>query len=73
MSGTGVGVNYLGVCEGAVGDDRGEALRIEDGVRRVISGDVEEFAAEYPAILPAAAGGSSCGPRVSAAAARRVP
>jgi signal transduction histidine kinase/CheY-like chemotaxis protein len=47
-----VGVNYLSVCEATAGDDRREALRIEQGLRQVIAGDLEEFAAEYPCHPP---------------------
>lgn len=43
-----VGINYLDVCERAVGEDLEEARAAAVGIRRVLCGEVPEFAIEYP-------------------------
>lgn len=44
----GVGTNYLEVCERAAGDCADEAGTAAQGIRRVLSGDLDQFALEYP-------------------------
>ncbi len=46
--GYGVGTNYLEVCERAAGDCADEAGAAAQGIRRVLSGDLDQFALEYP-------------------------
>ncbi|NNG00988.1 MAG: helix-turn-helix transcriptional regulator [Desulfobacteraceae bacterium] len=47
-----IGVNYLSVCEATEGIDRGDAMRVAEGVRSVIRGDVDEFLYDYPCHAP---------------------
>lgn len=42
------GDNYLSICETAKGEDEVDARRIANGIRAVISGEVEEFLYDYP-------------------------
>ena len=46
--GFGVGQNYLGICEGVIGDCSEEALTAAKGIRQVLQGKEKEFALEYP-------------------------
>ncbi len=46
------GVNYLEVCESAAGEYADEAGEVADGIRAVISGNVDEFSLEYPCNAP---------------------
>jgi PAS domain S-box-containing protein len=48
----GIGVNYLDICERAQGDCADEALGAALGIRRVLRGETEEFAIEYPCHSP---------------------
>jgi PAS domain S-box-containing protein len=45
---TGVGVNYLAICEAAAGTGAAEAIRAAEGIRAVLDGTMEEFSLEYP-------------------------
>ena len=47
-----VGCNYLEVCERAPGDCSGEAAEAGRGLRRVLQGELREFALEYPCHSP---------------------
>jgi len=47
-AGSGVGENYLGICEQAGQDFGDEASRAAIGIRAVMSGAVREFSIEYP-------------------------
>lgn len=49
-----VGLNYLEICDSAVGDPEEvqKAREVADGIRKVIAGDVNEFATEYPCHSP---------------------
>jgi DNA-binding CsgD family transcriptional regulator len=49
-----VSVNYLEICDSAVGDPEEveKAREVADGIRKVIAGDVNEFATEYPCHSP---------------------
>ncbi len=49
----GVGQNYLEVCTSAQGDCAEEAEDAARGIRRVLSGEAEEFTLEYPCHSPA--------------------
>jgi two-component system sensor histidine kinase/response regulator len=45
---SGVGQNYLDVCERARGDGSEEAQGAATGIRRVLQGEASEFSVEYP-------------------------
>jgi DNA-binding CsgD family transcriptional regulator len=47
-------VNYLEICDSAVGDPNEveKAREVADGIRRVIAGDISEFATDYPCHSP---------------------
>ena len=47
-----VGVNYLSACENATGRDREDALATAKGIRSVMSGELDNFAFEYPCHSP---------------------
>jgi PAS domain S-box-containing protein len=47
-SSCGIGVNYLGVCDAAEGNWSDEAKVVAQGIRQVISGQLEQFCLEYP-------------------------
>lgn len=47
-----LGVNYLAVCEQAGPEAGAEPLAVAQGIRRVISGDLEEFFIDYPCHSP---------------------
>ncbi|MBL8142288.1 MAG: PAS domain-containing protein [Acidobacteria bacterium] len=49
---TGIGANYLDVCTRAGGDDQLVAVSVREGVRAVIDGVRQEFAAEYECSWP---------------------
>jgi len=42
------GMNYLGVCDSATGEDASDALDIAKGIRQVINGEITEFLFDYP-------------------------
>ncbi len=48
----GVGVNYLGVCDAAGGQDAADARQVARGIRAVIAGEVEELMHDYPCHAP---------------------
>ncbi len=48
----GVGVNYLAVCEQAVGDRRAGSAQVADGLRMVLSGTATRFERVYPCHAP---------------------
>jgi DNA-binding CsgD family transcriptional regulator len=47
-----VGVNYLAVCDAAVGDEAQQARDVAAGIRSVISGERKEFLYDYPCHTP---------------------
>ena len=47
-----VGVNYLSVCDNALGDDAPVAQRVAAGLRAVLDGTVARFSIEYPCHSP---------------------
>jgi hypothetical protein len=46
------GANYLGVCDGATGEQSEHARYFAQGLRSVLSGNEERFALEYPCHSP---------------------
>jgi PAS domain S-box-containing protein len=48
----GEGVNYLTLCDQAVGPDSTEAAEFAAGIRAVLSGEREQYSAEYPCHAP---------------------
>ena len=46
------GINYLGVCDSARGDQSEYAAAFAEGIRSVLSGELEEFEMEYPCHSP---------------------
>lgn len=48
----GVGVNYLSVCDTAVGDNSDEALAVAQGLRELITNERAQFNLEYPCHSP---------------------
>ena len=49
---SGVGKNYLSVCENARGDEAPQAMRVAQGIRAVLSGELPSFSVEYPCHSP---------------------
>ena len=49
---TGVGVNYLAVCDGATGDFSSDARDAAVGIRQVLNGRLEGFELDYPCFTP---------------------
>jgi len=49
---TGVGVNYLAVCDGVTSDASSDATEAAAGIRQVLSGDLEGFELDYPCSTP---------------------
>lgn len=47
-----IGMNYLSVCDGASGEGAEDAHAVAAGIRKVISGRVEEFLHDYPCHTP---------------------
>ena len=47
-----MGANYLGVCDGATGEQSEDARSFAEGLRSVLSGTDERFAMEYPCHSP---------------------
>ena len=47
-----MGANYLGVCDGATGEQSEDARSFAEGLRSVLSGTKERFAMEYPCHSP---------------------
>ena len=45
-----VGINYLKICDSAVGDreEVEKAREVADGIRKVIAGELDEFGTDYP-------------------------
>lgn len=43
-----IGINYLTVCDNALGEDARRSREVSKGIRRVITGEIEEFVIEYP-------------------------
>ncbi len=41
-------VNYLAVCDAALGDASDNARKVSDGIRALIDGEIDEFVMEYP-------------------------
>lgn len=48
----GIGVNYISLCEAAVGDCATEGSTVAKGIRKVVSGQTGEFSYEYPCHSP---------------------
>lgn len=44
----GVGVNYLKVCDSAIGSDSEQAKSMANGIRAVLRGELHQFELEYP-------------------------
>ncbi|HEX4902252.1 MAG TPA: EAL domain-containing protein [Acidimicrobiales bacterium] len=51
-SATGVGVNYLTICDAAVGPGAEGAREVADGLRAVLTGAAESFSADYRCATP---------------------
>ncbi|MFH0729013.1 MAG: LuxR C-terminal-related transcriptional regulator [Pseudomonadota bacterium] len=47
-----IGENYLAVCDQTQGEEGANARRIAEGIRRVISGEIQEFRQDYPCHTP---------------------
>jgi DNA-binding CsgD family transcriptional regulator len=47
-----IGINYLEICSSAFGDSTETANLVSDGIRTVISGEIDEFATDYPCHSP---------------------
>ena len=47
-----VGINYFAVCEATLGEEAEDAGRVAEGIRAVISGEVEELLFDYPCHSP---------------------
>jgi sigma-B regulation protein RsbU (phosphoserine phosphatase) len=47
-----IGVNYLSVCDASTGKDAEDARAVAAGIRSVISGEIKEFAYDYPCHSP---------------------
>jgi DNA-binding CsgD family transcriptional regulator len=45
-------VNYLEICDKASGDSADKSREVAAGIRRVISGDLDEFVIDYPCHSP---------------------
>ena len=57
---SGVGQNYLAVCDAATGLFSYEAVAAANGIRAVLRGDQAEFSLDYPSTLPISIGGFGC-------------
>jgi DNA-binding CsgD family transcriptional regulator len=42
------GVNYLTICDATTGDEAADAGRVAEGIRAVVSGNLDEFLHDYP-------------------------
>lgn len=49
---TGVGVNYLEICDAARGENAQEAGEVGEGIRAVLDGRIPRFSREYPCPAP---------------------
>ncbi|TKB07273.1 PAS and helix-turn-helix domain-containing protein [Desulforhopalus sp. IMCC35007] len=47
-----VGVNYLKICDGAGRKKENDAIRVADGIRKVLAGELPEFLTHYPCHSP---------------------
>ena len=47
-----IGVNYLAICETATEHPEDDADRVANGIRNVLSGELDEFLAQYPCHSP---------------------
>lgn len=43
-----LGINYLDVCEKAMGDDKSRSKEVAKGIRNIINGNLDEFVIDYP-------------------------
>ena len=43
-----IGTNYLDICDASEGSDEGDASKVAEGIREVISGNIDEFLYDYP-------------------------
>jgi len=43
-----IGTNYLDICDASKGSDEGDASKVAEGIREVISGNIDEFLYDYP-------------------------
>jgi len=48
----GIGLNYLAVCDAAVGEHSRGGVVAADGIRRVLRGEITQFSLEYPCHSP---------------------
>ena len=46
------GINYLKICDEALGHSSQESIPFAEGIRNVLSGNIDEFALEYPCHTP---------------------
>ena len=46
------GINYLGICDSATGEDAADAFDVGKGIRQVIHGEITEFLFDYPCHTP---------------------
>lgn len=46
------GSNYLAICEATTGRESDDAVKVAEGIRAVIRGDLEEFLHDYPCHSP---------------------
>ncbi len=46
------GSNYLAICEATTGRESDDAVKVAEGIRAVIRGDLEEFLYDYPCHSP---------------------
>ena len=49
---SGVGLNYLSICDAAMGAGSEETVSAAEGIRRVLRGETPQFGLEYPCHSP---------------------
>lgn len=49
---TGIGCNYLEICDGVVGEDGEAAQCVANGIRQILNGDLTQFVHEYICRFP---------------------
>ena len=45
---SGIGTNYLSICQSVVGEEANDALAFHDGILSVLNGEKDYFQLEYP-------------------------
>ena len=48
----GIGVNYFNVCEGANAEHEEDGMKVAEGIRKVLSGELPEYLTHYPCHSP---------------------